>query len=963
MSKLYFKKNSKFLCLVVQTIFLVFFTLNIATAQTLEVRKWAHELSNIKPDPTIFFGKLDNGFRYVLKKNNLPEKRVSILLDVQVGSIYEKEKERGIAHFLEHMVFNGSKNFKPDELVKFFQRIGMSFGPDANAHTGFDETVYKLLLPDNNTDLISEGFMVMRDYADGALLLSSEIDKEKGIILAEKLSRDSSGFRTSVAEINFVYEGSNLGKRFPIGVDEIIKGATAELMRNFYEKWYTAENMVLVVVGDIDIEVVKSIVEKQFSSMKPISTPVDETALREVTHYKDEAFYHYENEAGKVSIGIGVSGNIQPKDDSLEKRKELLSYSLAEMAFGLRLNDEISKAGTSFTDAGFGSGIFLGRYSYSGIDVETSPANWKEALAKSEQMLRQALIYGFTDEEIEIAKKEYRAYLKNGTLSESTRKSTNVSSGLVRDINRNRVSMSPKQKEELYISLLDSISGKMVHDNMKAAWKDKPILITVSGNLDLSGKAMSPEAMIMDEYKSSSSVDIGKPEVVKTAIFPYLETPAEKGVILKREYHDKIDIKTIEFENNVRLNLKKTGFDKDKILITISFGEGRYSEPINKPGLAQVTEAVLDESGFGKISVEELERVLAGKTSSMSFSVKQNSFRIAGRTIPGEEELFFQLAYHQLKDPGYRKNIYDNYILRMKQEYEKYTHTIEGIYTLKVEKFLAGGDHRIGSSSFNEISKISLDDIKQWITPVMKKAPLEINIVGDFDEEKIIDLVSLYFGSLESRDKFVEREYTQELKFPYGQSFNSNIETDIAKSLINIIYPTTDSRNIYEVRRLNMLSKLFNERLRIRIREKLGESYSPFAFHSPSATYKNRGVLSTFVYTSPENIKAVKTEVKNIAAEIVKDGLTEDEMLRISKPMMTAIKDQLKTNRYWLSTVMTGSSVRVNQLKWAESIIKDYESITSVDLANMAKKYLDNKKAATVVISPVEISKEKDKED
>ncbi|GAI88275.1 unnamed protein product, partial [marine sediment metagenome] len=187
--------------------------------------KWPHEKSDLLPDPVLIFGKLPNGFRYVLMENHRPKDRVSMHLDVQAGSMYESDNQQGLAHFLEHMLFDGSKNFKPGELVKFFQSIGMQFGPDANAHTGFNETVYDMLLPDGDRESLAKGLVVMKDFAEGAFLLPSEVDKERRVVLAEKRTRDSASYRTYVATLNFEFPHAKISKRLPIGKEEILKKA------------------------------------------------------------------------------------------------------------------------------------------------------------------------------------------------------------------------------------------------------------------------------------------------------------------------------------------------------------------------------------------------------------------------------------------------------------------------------------------------------------------------------------------------------------------------------------------------------------------------------------------------------------------------------------------------------------------------------------------------------------------
>ncbi|MFH1074614.1 MAG: pitrilysin family protein, partial [Candidatus Firestonebacteria bacterium] len=214
--------------------------------------QWPHEESDIKPDPSVIYGRLPNGFRYALMENHEPKDRVNIRLNVQAGSMQEQDKEEGLAHYLEHMLFNGSTHFKPGELVKYFQDLGMQFGHDANAHTGFYETVYDILLPGGKRENLDKGLLIAQDYAGGALLLDSEVERERKVVLSEKRSRDSSSYRTYISEMKFKFPDAAVSKRIPIGETESLEKMTGKKLKDFYQAWYRPENIILVLVGDFD---------------------------------------------------------------------------------------------------------------------------------------------------------------------------------------------------------------------------------------------------------------------------------------------------------------------------------------------------------------------------------------------------------------------------------------------------------------------------------------------------------------------------------------------------------------------------------------------------------------------------------------------------------------------------------------------------------------------------------------
>jgi zinc protease len=241
--------------------------------------------------------------------------------------------------------------------------------------------------------------------------------------------------------------------------------------------------------------------------------------------------------------------------------------------------------------------------------------------------------------------------------------------------------------------------------------------------------------------------------------------------------------------------------------------------------------------------------------------------------------------------------------------------------------------------------------------PIFASAPIEINIVGDFDEQKILKIVEKYFGSLDKRKDFESFVYQETINFPKGKKLIKEVETNINKSIVNVIYPTCDKRNIKESRKLSLLASLIDERMRVVLREKLGETYSPFAHNSSSEFFKNFGFLRTFIFASPDKADFIVEEVKNIANDIRENGISEDEMIRIKKPVLTEVKEELRNNSYWLYYVLSGSSYNQLKFDWAKTFKKDYEEISIDDVNEVAKRYLKNKNSATVIIKSKYIKK------
>ena len=286
---------------------------------------WPHDTSELTPDPSLVFGQLDNGLRYVLKANHTPKNRVAMYLNVQAGSLHETEEQRGLAHFLEHMLFNGTTHYPPGTLVKYFQTLGMGFGGDTNAHTGFDETVYNLLLPSNDKQVMTDGLQVLADYARGALLLESEVDKERGVILAEKRSRDSAASRVSKKQLQFDFTGSLVAKRFPIGLESVIEHADAKLLRSYYDRWYRPKNIIVVVVGDMDPATVEPLLAKVFAPLSGVGAVGSCPDYGQVAEQGTNVLVFPETELGTTELSLGTVFNEIPSAQSKQWKKNSCS--------------------------------------------------------------------------------------------------------------------------------------------------------------------------------------------------------------------------------------------------------------------------------------------------------------------------------------------------------------------------------------------------------------------------------------------------------------------------------------------------------------------------------------------------------------------------------------------------------------------------------------------------------------
>ena len=901
-------------------------------------------------DPRIVYGVLPNGLQYILLRNTIPEDRVNVHLNVFAGSMQETKNQQGLAHYLEHMLFNGSEHFKPGQLIEYFQKIGMDFGADANARTSFFNTVYDLSLPHGDSTHMSEAFTVIRDYAEGALLLPAEIDRERGIILAEKRERDSVSYRTFKKTIAFELPGSLFARRLPIGIEPVLQSAGKEQLKPFYDKWYRPNNMALIVVGDFDISTTKAMIHKRFARMVPRTLLTGRTInTRWSPHKGVKVFHHHESEAGSTDVTIETLTWKPFKAQTIDDLKQQTLTNIANLMLQNRLSRMVSQQTADFSSASVFSGTYLRHLSLSAISASCDPGQWETTLQQLDTALRQALRFGFTPKELERVKADYLSMLDAEFKQASTQKSERLAKTIVTRINQKKMLLSAGQRKKLLTPFIESISLENAHTAIKEAWSPNHRLILVTGNAAL--PSPSPEAVIRDIYTTAAKTHITPYKGFQSKTFPYLELPDKKVGIKEDRLNKKLGIRQIAYHNNITLNLKKTDFKKNQFSFKVSFGHGQANEPVTMPGLSYLSERAVRYSGLGHLDKDQLEETLAGRTVNFSFDIKENHFSFSGSADPQEVQLVFQLIYHFLNDPGMRPESVRLAVTRYQQAYDELKRTPDGIMKISGHSFLAGDNPKFRLSEPSIVSSYTLDDIRKWLLPSFKQFPIDVSIVGDFDESLIIEQANTYLGAFSLRpESGTGKTPAQTTPFPFGKQKTYRIDTKIDTGVIRIGFLTDDFWDIKQTRRLSMLSRVISERLRVVIREELGAAYSPYAHNIPSLVYDGYGILHVVVQVEPGAHSFVLGKVREIINDIHANGITQEETERVLKPVLNHIKVLRSTNRYWLTSVLSNSSVYPQKLAWAGNMPSDYQRITSKELGHLAKKYLNNENSAVIFI-------------
>ena len=910
---------------------------------------WPHEQSDLKPDPSLVFGTLENGFRYVLMPNQEPKGRVAMYLNVQSGSLHETDEQRGLAHYLEHMVFEGSTHYPPGTLVDYFQSIGMEHGDDTNAHTYYNETVYKLLLPDDKEKTLNDGLVVLTDYAAGALLLEEEVEKERGIILAEKRTRDSALRRVSRESIEQGLAGTLVAQRDIIGTDEVLKTADSALLRQYYETWYRPENMILVAVGDTDLGKLEKLIKEHFSGLKAKTPAPSCVDLGQVAASGTKAIYLFESDLGYTGVSLDSVWNVTPRHPTRAEAVLDAKKYVAQLMMNNRLQNLVNQPESPMTRASFSSDIYFSRLGYTSIEGRTSPEHWRQTLEVLSTALRQALQFGFVKAEFIRAKNEILTQLKKEVQVADSRESKILVSRIINSLNEDEVFLSPDQELALFAPVLEKMTLAEVNQAFQKMWHARR-LVNVMGTTKLQPRpGTSPEDLIIKALHKAEQTQVAAWKQGAEAVFPYLPLPEKAGKVTEQRSYKDIGAERYVFENGLVLNLKQTDFQPNEIKVTATLGYGHLAE--TKPGQALLAEMLLPESGLGKLTKEQLKEVLAPYSASIDFEIAKDSFQVQGEGLKNESELLFQLLYTQLYDPAFRKNAFERGMKQLRQSYAQLESSVEGMMHLQGERFLAGGNLRYGVVPLELLEQVTLVDIEQWLRPVFQKSMLELSVVGDFDHKKIVGLAGRYFGG-QARKSWQKRQGEQ-ITFPSGKTLSLPVTTKSNKGMVTVAWPTDDFWDISRTRRLNVLASVLNDRMRKLIREELGAAYSQYAYNQSSLVDPGFGVLRSVVVVDPSQAEMVVDKLKDLGGQLATGKVTQDELERAVEPTLTSVRDMVRTNRYWLESVLVQSSRHPQRLEWPTTIQSDIAAIIAEEISALAARYLQPEKAAEVLLLPV----------
>lgn len=904
---------------------------------------------DIPIDPALRVGRLENGMRYVIMKNATPPGQASLRLRIAAGSLMEKDDQQGLMHVIEHMAFEGSTGVPRGEMIKILQRHGLAFGPDTNAFTNFDQTVYQLDLPQNDDDSITTGLMLMRETAGNLLLDQGALDTEKGIVLSEERLRDTPALRLTRKQFDFFYKDQLPPRRFPIGQVPVIQGAKKDQLSSLYRTWYRPDRATLVAVGDFDVDKMEARIKADFSDWRAAAPDSADPSVGAVEKRGTETKLAVEP-GGPNSISLAWVTPPDLRADSQAVRREKMIRDLAFAVLNRRLERLARGDDAPFIAAGAFHGTSLKTADITQLQVNAQPGKWKEAMQAAVAEERRAVQFGVQQAELDREIAESRAELQTAVEGAPTRKTPELANSIVDNINDRQVVTSPAEDLREFEAAVKDLKAATVSAALKSAFSGEGPLVFVASTTPLEGG----EQAIAQAFSQDQLAQVTPPSAVQTKTWAYTDFGSPGKVADRKEVLD-LDTTFVRFENGVRLTVKPTKFRDDQVLISVRVGDGYLDLPKDRWSPIWAAGLSLPEGGLGQLTAEELEQVLASKVYSVGMGVTDDAFALTGVTRKDDFETQMQVLTAYLSDAAWRPEPFERMRAYSKTLLTQLASTPGGVFSLHGAALLRSGDPRWAYPTESQIEQAKLADLKNLIGPSLKNGPVEVVIVGDVDVDQAIQTTAETFGALPPRTPAgTPSADARKVSFPAPTAEPVKLyhHGRADQAVAFVAWPTTDFPSDPQgARALRALEQTLQLRLIDTFRLKEAVTYSPSTDLQMAWDFPGWGYVAASIEVPPDKLDGFFTTVQAIAKDLRDKPISADELERAVKPRIERILKEQQTNEYWVAQ-LSGAQSDPRKLDAIRTSVPGMQRVTSADVQKAAQTWLRDDKAWKLEIVP-----------
>jgi zinc protease len=898
----------------------------------------AQSATPLPEDSRIQHGKFDNGVHWMYRQHNNPPGKMAIKVHVRTGSLNETEDQRGLAHFLEHMAFNGTEHFPPGKLIPYFESIGMQFGAHLNASTSFDETIYMLYTPNTEVEQIDKALMVLSDYVFRDNLSEDEINKERGIILEEARSGKNAFQRIRDKLWPELFSGSRFAKRLPIGDEGVIAKAPRKQFEEYYRRWYRPENITVLLVGDSAPDKIIPLIGKWFGEYKP-SAPAEKEHGPEFKPFTEErALVVTDPEMAYCQIQMLNLKPGRPATVTEEQwRTELVEY-LGSWIIGRRFDDRVKKAEASYRGAGASIDDFFHDALLAAGFATGEAADWNKMLTELITEVSRAREFGFSERELQLARREILADAERSVRTEPTRNARELIDEMVSSANNKTPILSAQENLKLYQKYLSGVTAAEVSGAFKSNFAPGTYAYTVTMAEKEKQKAPSQtEVLSVAKQAWAQKVQPIKEAAVITNLLSQLPKPAK---ILDQKIDKDLGVTSAWLANGVRVHHRFMDYKKDSVFLSISLTGGTLEETAANVGITEVASLAINEAATSKIDSSRMRDFTTGKNISVSAGPAGDNFTVTVNGSPIDLEFGLQEAYALLTDGRIEDAAFKNWKLaRLQQMVQR-----EKLPAFKaqeaMEELLSNNDPRRGFLDKSEVEALSVPAAQAWFERLCRTAPIEVAIVGDIKLEPALALVSRYIGSLPKRERSSKSidKLRESARKPGPLSREVSVETVTPQAVSYAGFAASEAKNISDSRALELASYIMSSRLVKEIREEQAIVYSIHANNVPSWIYTDAGRFYAGAPCDPKNARKVVDEVHKLFKAFAENGPTDEELANAKKQVANVLDTSMREPSYWWS-VLRNLDLRHRDLNAEKTIKEDYQKYTREEIRNAFQKY------------------------
>lgn len=934
------------------------FTLRILSALTLAgVASLAHAVPALNDplpiNPNLKVGKLDNGLTYYIQKNAKPAQRVELRLVVNAGSILEDEDQRGMAHFVEHMGFNGSTHFKKHELVAYLQSIGVRFGADLNASTGFDQTIYMLPVPTDKPGNLGKGLQVLEDWAGGMTLGSQEIEDERNIILEEKRLRAGAGMRTLEAMLPKLANGSRYKDRLPIGTEDSIAHTKPEAIRRFYTDWYRPDLMAVVIVGDIDPAEGERMVKEHFDHLKMPASPRPRPQFPLPPMGEPDALAYIDKEAPSNSVQLNYSlYQRKPASTVGDYRKDLVRRLFA-MMMGTRFSSltQVSDPPLVRGSAGEGGvpfGVNQRMYMASAAVGKAGVQAAIDALVKENERARQ---FGFTDSELDVAKRNLMTAYEHAYRARDTMDSAALLGQYVRNFLTHEGIPGIENEYEYAKTFVPGLTLNEINAYARETIPDHaPKLVMYTGN-SAAGTAAPTREQLLADVASAQKLKVTKLDEKVLPANLMNEKPAPGGIVEQSD-DKELGITKLVMSNGVVVFLKRTDFSKDALQMVAVRPGGQMLFPDADKNAVRFASAVQNAMGVAAYSPSDLQRMLAGRAISAGVSMGDYADQFSGSSRTEDLEMLLQLNYLKITNPRRDANLFRSFVIRNAEQVRN-SRAVPDVRFAEARAQTVYGNHpRLQTMPRAEdFESLDLDRIEALNRARLSSAKgMTFFFVGDFDIEAVKPLLAMYVASLPVGDVALQY-HDPEIRQVAGtirKEFMAGVEQ---KSTVTYDFGGDLSWKKGESLVFRAMVDVLNIRITDELREKQKLIYSGGASGRYSKIPRGSYALSVQLPTSPQNVEKVETALWAEIDKLQSVGPSEEDLNKVKQAMLQGYRKSIRENGYWMG-YLVNARMEDNDMHEILTMEQRINALTAPKVQEAAKRYLDKQKYVEMVLKP-----------